>query len=201
MADWMERNRSNLAAALVVLVVVATAVVLQMPRRSALQVSSPSASLPTPQIKVHVIGAVISPGVYQLSADARAEDAVKAAGGASAAADMRSFNLAAPLKDGQQLQLPEAVASPPHAPDAPSSGAAISLPLPSPSPYPPEKVELNSASRAELESLPGIGPVTAQRILERRAALGRISSVEELKEAKIINSATYEKIRGLVEVK
>lgn len=198
----MERNRSNLAAALVVLVVVATAVVLQMPRRPALQVDSTSGSLPPPQIKVHVIGAVVSPGVYQLSADARVEDAVKAAGGASTAADLRSFNLATPLRDGQQVQLPEAVASSPlPTPVAPSSGAAISLPLPSPSPHPPEKVELNSASRAELESLPGVGPVTAQRILERRAAQGRISSLEELKDAKIINSATYEKIRGLVEVK
>jgi len=194
MAEWLERNRSNLAAVLVVLVTVVAVTLAQLPRRSALQVISPAAAPPT--IKVHVVGSVLSPGVYQLAADARIEDALKAAGGPTGTADLAPLNLATPLKDGQQVVIPSMAEK-----ASAVSPEVASFSHPSPSPTPKSvKLDLNSASRTELEALPGIGPVTAQKILDYRQK-GRIGSLEELRDAKVVNSSMYEKIRDLVEAR
>ena len=191
MLEWLERNRSNLASFLVVLVAVAAVALLQTPRRSALQVVSPSVpSTPAP-IKVHVVGAVTSPGVYSLPADARVEDALKAAGGPSGSADMDAVNLAAPLRDGQQLSIPTADAR---------DGAARDAMKPAASPV-PARLDLNVATRQQLEALPGVGQVTAQKILDYRASNGRFVSVDELRDAKLVNGSTFERIKGLVEVR
>ncbi len=192
MLDWLERNRSALAPALVVLVVVAAAVALMLPRRPALQVVSPSYPIAPPPIKVHVVGAVVAPAVYQLAADARVVDALEAAGGPTESADLSALNLAMPLRDGQQLVIPHGSSRPPAAGATalPSSGATTS-----------GKLDLNSATRRQLEDLPGIGPVTAQRILDYKDKNGRIVAVEELKDAKLVNSSTYEKIKDMVEVR
>lgn len=192
MVEWLKRNRSNLAIMLVVLVAVAAFAVLQVPRRPALQVTAPAAPPGAPSIKVHVVGAVLSPGVYQLAADARVEDGLKAAGGPDASADVSSLNLAAPLKDGQQLAVPQAGSA--------ASAAAVSPASPSP-PAQSAKLDLNRASLAELDTLPGIGPVTAQKLMDYRVKQGRFTSVDELKDAKLVNSSTYEKVKDLVEVR
>lgn len=191
MLEWLERNRSNLAAALVVLVAVAAVGLVQLPRRPALQVVAPATSLGPASIKIHVVGAVVSPGVYQLDADARVEDALKAAGGPSESADIRSFNLAAPLRDGQQVAVPSLATQ--------SATSASSLPSP-PSPE-GGKLDLNAATRQQLEALPGIGPVTAQRILDYRQKNGPFASVEELRDAKLVNAPTYERIKDMVGVR
>ncbi|HEX9016804.1 MAG TPA: helix-hairpin-helix domain-containing protein [Chloroflexota bacterium] len=190
---WLERQRGTLAALVVVLVAVAAFAVLQVPRRPALQVVSPASS-PTPvAIKVHVVGAVLSPGVYQLAADARAGDAVDAAGGPSSAADLVAMNLAVPLRDGQQVVVPER---------GTAAIAAQVTPVPASSqPQAAGKLNLNTASRQELEALPGIGPVTAQKLLDYRQTRGAFVSVDELKDAKLVNSSTFEKVKGLVEVR
>jgi competence protein ComEA len=189
--EWLERHRSTLAAALVVLVAVAAFAVLQVPRRPALQVTTPAASPGPALIKVHVVGAVVSPGVYQLTADARVEDALGAAGGPDAAADVSALNLAAPLKDGQQLSIPQTGTAAPD-PGPPSLYAPPALPA---------KIDLNSASLADLDTLPGVGPVTAQKLLDYRTKQGRFTAVEELKDAKLVNAPTYERIKDLVEVR
>ncbi len=193
--EWLERHRSNLAALLVVLVAVAALTVLQIPRRPALQVLSPSLAAGPPPIKVHVVGAVVSPGVYPLPADARMEDALKAAGGPSAGAEVDSLNLATPLRDGQQVVVPAAGAH----------SAAQSAPSPSPSAPAATastgKVNLNTATRRELEALPGIGPATADKILDYRGKNGRFMSIEELRDAKLVNAPTYERIRTMVEAR
>ena len=201
---WLERHRGNLAVVLLVLVAVAAFAVLQMPRRSALQVVTSSPPTPIP-MKVHVTGAVSSPGVYQLPADARIDDALKAAGGPSAAADVGSLNLAAPLKDGQQVVIPSA-----GEPEAAANPAATAVTVAATSYQPasatkpaasPGKTNLNTATRQELEALPGIGVALAGRILEYRAAHGGFTSIEELKDAKILNSSTFDKVKDLVEVR
>ncbi len=191
MLEWLERNRSNLAALLVVLVTVAAVGLLQTPRRAALQVVSPSSPPTPPPIKVHVVGSVLSPGVYPLPLDARVEDALRAAGGPSESADVASLNLAAPLRDGQQLVIPAA---------GPQSLSAAATPRPPSSPQ-PAGLDLNGASQQQLEALPGIGSVTAQKILDYRQKNGGFVSVEELRDAKLVNSSTYEKVKGLVEVR
>lgn len=189
--EWLERHRSTLATALVVIVAVAAFAVLQVPRRPALQVSAPAAPPAAPSIKIHVVGAVQSPGVYQLPADARVEDALKAAGGPNPSADVSYLNLAAPLKDGQQLAVPVA---------GPSTLGASAASVDASPAGPPTKLDLNRASLADLDTLPGVGPVTAQKLLDYRAKQGRFTSVDELKDAKLVTSSTYDKIRELVEV-
>jgi competence protein ComEA len=195
--EWLEKHRSTLATALVVLVAVAGFAVLQIPRRPALQVTAPTAPIAPPSIKVHVVGEALSPGVYQLMADARVEDALKAAGGPSVSADVSSLNLALPLKDGQQVMIPQ-LGSPPQAGSAPPAGPPQAAPG---SGEPAAKIDLNRATMAQLDTLPGIGLVTGQKILDYRAKQGRFTSIEELKDAKLVNAPTYDKIKDLVEVR
>ncbi len=190
MVEWLERHRSTLATALVVLVAVAAFAVLQVPRRPALEVTAPVSPPAPPSIKVHVVGAVQFPGVYQLAADARVEDGLKAAGGPDPSADISSLNLAAPLKDGQQLVIPQSGTSSAAAPSAGSSLTTQST-----------KLDLNRASLADLDALPGIGPVTAQKLLDYRTKQGRFTSVDELKDAKLVTASTYERIKGLVDAR
>jgi competence protein ComEA len=193
--EWLERNRGNLAAVLVVLVAVAAAVLLQLPRRPALEVTLPATPPAPPGIKVHVIGAVAAPGVYRLEIDARVDDAIRAAGGPSPSADLSTLNLATPLRDGQQVVIPQVRADP-------SPGALISSTVPgSALPATSGKLNLNVASAKELEALPGIGQVTAQKILDYRAQYGTIMSLEELRDAKVITASMYDKIRDLVEAR
>lgn len=202
--EWLERHRSTLAASLLVLVAVAAFAVLQIPRRPALQVVSAVPPTPVP-IKVHVVGAVSLPGVYQLPADSRIEDAMKAAGGPSESADVASLNLATPLRDGQQVAIPgkDTPPSPSGGSSSPAPPAASASPRPaamSTPVGPAGKTNLNTATRQELEALPGIGVVLAGRILEYRTAHGGFTSIEELKDSKLLNSSTYEKVKNLVDV-
>lgn len=130
---------------------------------------------------VHVVGQVAKPGVYRLRAGVRVGDAVTAAGGATRAADLAAVNLARVLVDGEQIVVPkpgEVVAAPGGAGSggagaAGSSGSAGSA---------GGKVALNSADLTALETLPGVGPVLAQRILDWRTEHGRFTTVDELGE-------------------
>lgn len=151
---------------------------------------------PAPLLAVHVIGAVASPGVYHLPSGSRAEQAVAEAGGMTDEADPSSLNLAAPIVDGQQLVVrtkPRPAAS--AEPLAP--GAVVSSPS---GPGPGAKLNLNQATAVDLDQLPGIGAVLAQRIVERRQRLGPFRSVEQLRDEKLIPTATYERIKDLVTV-
>ena len=139
---------------------------------------------------VHVAGAVRRPGLVQLRAGARVADAVAAAGGAARNAELASVNLARPVVDGEQLVVlargeGPAVAMPPAAGGPASSGAPI---------------DLNSATLEQLDTLPGVGPVLAQRILDWRAEHGRFGSTDELREVSGIGEATFADIKPLVRV-
>lgn len=136
---------------------------------------------------VHLSGEVIAPGVYRLPVGARVDDALKAAGGPTGAGDVHRLNLAARLADGQQIVVPRRVDP------ALAGGAQVASPTPG-------RVSLNMAGVAELDGLPGVGPVTAQRIVAYREQHGPFSRVEQLKEAKLVNAATFEKIKDLVEL-
>jgi competence protein ComEA len=138
-------------------------------------------------VVIHVSGEVIAPGIYRLPAGARIEDALKASGGATANGDIHRINLAARLADGQQIVVPWRT--------DPSLAALTTLPSPVPG-----RVNVNSASVAELDRLPGIGPVTAQRIVAYREEHGPFTRIEQLREAKLVTASTFEKIRDLVGV-
>jgi competence protein ComEA len=136
------------------------------------------------RVVVHVAGAVRRPGLYALAEGARVSDAVARAGGPTARADTAAVNLAAPLADGIQVLIPSRVA-----------GAAGSAPGTAAVP----RVSLSSATLAELDTLPGVGPVTAQKIVEHRTRHGGFRSVEELDAVPGIGPARIEQLRGLVD--
>jgi competence protein ComEA len=130
---------------------------------------------------VHVVGAVAAPGVVRLPFGARVVDALSAAGGAAPDADLARVNLARVLVDGEQIQVPRP-GDP--APEAPTAGAAPG----------DGTLDLNTASLAQLDGLPGVGPVLAQRIVDRRP----FASVDELDEVSGIGQALLERLRPLV---
>jgi competence protein ComEA len=139
-------------------------------------------------VVVDVAGAVVQPGVYVLPGGARTHAAVDAAGGARPDADLAAVNLAAPLVDGSQVYVPVVGALPRvGAPPGPSVPATV-----------PGPVDINRASAAELDALPGIGPSTAQAIVEHRDANGPFASVDDLQDVRGIGPAKLEAIRGLV---
>ena len=140
-----------------------------------------------PGVRVSVQGAVRTPGIYKLAPGSIVQDAVYAAGGLLPNGDPSRLNLAAPVADGQELRIPFQTPTP-----------AAGTPSPAVTPA-GRKINLNIATLEELDSLPGIGPVLAQRILEYRETYGPFQSVDDLLHVKGIGSALLEEIRDLVE--
>jgi len=134
---------------------------------------------------VHVVGAVRRPGLYRLREGARVADAVARAGGAARNADLAALNLAAPLVDGTQVLVPPRLAEA----AAPSASAATAG---------GHRPSLSSATAEELDQLPGVGPVTAQRIIDYRTAHGPFRSVDDLDAVPGIGPARIEQLRDLV---
>lgn len=153
----------------------------------------PSASEPA-QVVVHVVGAVERPGVYGLDVGARVDDAVQAAGGPVAEADLDGLNLAAPLVDGQRVYVPvegeiDPADVPSGTPPAGAEGTGTSGP-----------VDLNTATVEQLESLPGVGPATATAIVGDRERNGPFASVDDLDRVPGIGPAKLAALRDLVTV-
>jgi len=135
---------------------------------------------------VHVVGAVRRPGVYRLPAWSRLAAALRRAGGATGRADLQGVNLAAKVSDGQQVIVPARVAGASGA-----AGAAVAA-------TPGQPVSLNNATVEQLDELDGIGPATAQKILDYRQEHGGFSSVEDLKEVSGIGPKRYESLKEQV---
>ena len=134
------------------------------------------------QIAVAIRGEVATPGVYRLGADARVADLIAAAGGTTSEADLGSINLAQRLDDEAQITIPsvgsesDPTAVPVAAPTTAAMGIGSHL------------IDLNSATQAELESLPGIGPVLAERIISWRTTSGPFTSIEQLEDVEGISA-------------
>jgi competence protein ComEA len=157
---------------------------------------------------IHVVGQVRRPGVVKLPAGARVDDAVEAAGGALDGADLTRVNLARMLVDGEQLFVPRPGEEVPAQGAGPPAGGGQGEPA-----GPGGQgagagegagqgglVNVNTATSAQLEELPGVGPVLAGRILEWREQNGRFSSVDELGEVSGIGPKVLERLRPLVTV-
>jgi competence protein ComEA len=138
-------------------------------------------------VVVDVAGAVRHAGLYRLRSGSRIDDAIAAAGGPTAKAQLDSVNLAAPVADGEQIVVPGHGAAGVAAASPPAAGSSPSAPL-----------DLNSATLEELENLPGIGPVTAQKILDYRQTHGAFHAVAELEGVPGIGPAHMAQLKGLV---
>jgi competence protein ComEA len=157
------------------------------PARAAPPGALKAAPAPRGRLVVDVVGAVRRAGLYRLHDGDRIADAVARAGGATARADLSAVNLAAPLVDGTQVVVPARISALP--------GSTVSAPA---APALVAKVSLGSATAEQLDTLPGIGPVTAQKIIDWRATHGPFRSVDALDDVPGIGPARIEQLRDLV---
>ena len=163
---------------------------LPQPVRIRAPTPAPTLSATPATVLVHVAGWVRHPGVFELPEGDRVVDAIEAAGGPRRGADLGALNLAAMLVDAQQVLVPKR-GRPEAAGTAPSpgtSGASGDL------------VNVNTATAADLETLPGIGPVLAEAIVAYRDEHGPFTSVDQLEDVSGIGPVTLGEIRGLVTV-
>jgi competence protein ComEA len=144
-------------------------------------------SAPAKLLVIDVAGAVRRPGLYRLRSGSRIDDAIAAAGGVTDKAQLDAVNLAAPIADGEQVVVPGPGAVGAATASPPAAGSAPSAPL-----------DLNTATAEQLDSLPGIGPVTAQKILDYRAQHGAFHSVAELEGVPGIGPGRLSQLKGLV---
>lgn len=162
------------------------------PGGSADQAGSAGPTKAASEVVVDVTGRVRRPGIVVLPAGSRVVDALKEAGGARPVADLTSLNLARVLTDGEQLLVGiDPVSAPVSGAASPGSAATVG---------PSAPVDLNTATMAELDTLPGVGPVTAQAILDYRTENGGFSSVEDLLDVSGIGDVTFADLRDLVTV-
>lgn len=150
--------------------------------------ASPSPASVKPLI-VHVAGQVASPGVYDVPEGSRVKDAIAAAGGPMEPADVNALNLAAPLADGQKIVVTRPGESPPA--EVALAGAEG---------VPGAKVNLNSATQAQLEELPSVGPVLAERIIAYRQTKGSFKSTRQLLDVSGVGPKKYEALKDLITV-
>jgi competence protein ComEA len=164
--------------------------------------TTPAAPLPPPpaggpgvtglsssRVVVDVVGAVHRPGLYRLAHGSRIADAIARAGGATPKAELAQVNLAAPLADGEQVLVPRRGAP------GTVAGAASGTAAPG---APAAPVQLSTATLEQLDTLPGVGPVTAQKILDYREKHGAFSSVDELDAVPGIGPKRLDQLRELV---
>lgn len=196
MEQWQARYRWLLFLGIVG--VSLTAIILIQVRRPSPEpmILSTSTPQPTPMatptpytLRVYVTGAVQHPDVYLLPQDSIVKDALVAAGGATEDADLERINLALPVTDGQQI----------HVPRIGEEGPTIQPP--SRQPMVNLGVNINTADSAALESLPGIGPSLAQRIIDYRQSHGPFARIEDVMEVSGIGAATFEGIQDLITVR
>ena len=165
---------------------------LHIPRARPAQPQPLTTDITTGPSYAHAAGAVARPGVYRLPPGARVADLLDAAGGPESDADVDQLNLAAPVADGERVYVPKRGETPP-APAAQGAGATAAA-------APAGPVNLNTATFDQLDALPGVGPATAQAIIDYRTRHGRFRSVDELLEVRGIGEAKLADLRPKVRV-
>ena len=133
-------------------------------------------------IAIHVSGEVVAPGLVEVAYSGRVADAIAAAGGTTGTANLAGINLAAPIRDGEQIVVPSRLQS-----GVAETGAG-------------DRVHLNTATASQLEAIPGVGPVLAARIISVRSELGSFQSVEDLLDVPGIGEAKLAAMRDMVAV-
>jgi len=204
--DWLEKHRGYIVIVLACLILVGGAFILaRRPVPQPLAITPAVTPTPTPPptptltptpapLRVYVSGAVRTPDVYLLSPGSIVKDALQAAGGPAGDADLDRINLALAVCDQQQVYVPHVGEATPAAPlpgDAPPPAAGEAARTGG-------KVNLNTATVEQLDTLPGIGPAIAQRIIDYRQANGPFAAPEEIMNVKGIGQATYDKLQDLI---
>ncbi len=186
----MENAKQFITYTLINLILVGAVVFfLRRPQPGAMEIVPPPPT-PTPSpLRVYVSGAVLKPDVYSFPPGSIVKDALMAAGGPTSEADLDSINLAMPLKDGMHVFIPRKGEA------TPAAASVLSNPTRSP------LININTASQAELESLPGIGPSLARRIIEYRETHGPFSSIEDIKKVPGIGEALFSRIKDYITVR
>lgn len=198
---WLDRPRSEPVAALPAVVVTSAP---DAPAPVAGPSAAPTTAAPSGPLVLSVSGKVARPGLVEVPDGSRVADALDAAGGALPGTDLSTLNLARRVADGEQIAVgvPAAVDAAPAVPaDAGAAGGATTgegaagVDAVATGP-----IDLNTATQAQLDALPGVGPVTAQRILEWRTRHGRFTRVEQLREIEGIGERRFAQLRELVVV-
>jgi competence protein ComEA len=188
----LSKLQSAVIAGLVLLLVFGSLIAYSRSRPKTVRViekeSSQGATARRRELTVHVAGAVISPGLYEVPEGSRVADALSKAGGASPDAVLDNLNLAAKLKDGEKILVPRRVE--PAAGQGPATEAGSST----------QAININTADAVELDKLPGVGPSLARRIIEYRDKNGQFSSVEELDNVTGIGPSKLESLKDLVTI-
>jgi len=197
MDDSLARYRPYLAMLVLFVIVLAGTIFFlrrsELPAALTIATATPRASATPASIIVDVRGAVNKPGVYTLPLGSRVQDALTLAGDVTGSAETRNLNLARKLNDGEQIYVPvlgEATAVPPPASgkSAPTATRGVG------------KININTATLAELDTLPGIGPAIGQRIIDYRTQNGDFKTVEDLKKVRGIGDAMFNQIKDLIAV-
>ena len=194
MSNWLERYRGYILITVINLIVLGgvTFFLRRPPSSDVLTIAPTATPLPTPTprpLQVYVSGAVTHPEVYELPTESIIKDAIEAAGGATSEADLDRINLALSVANGQHIYVPRQgeeslPISPPTEPSGTTSGTAGG------------KININTASQSEIETLPDIGPSKAQGIIENRP----YDSIEEIQKVPGIGEGIFKKIRDLITV-
>ena len=203
MPDWLARYRGYMFLTLIfALAAGALLFAARRPDPKPIQIVVPTARPTAPPIAtptavtivVQVGGAVNAPGLVYLAAGARVDDAVKAAGGPTADADLSRLNLARRVGDGELIVVPKI-----GDPTSPPSGATPGRATATPTILAP--VNINTAGIEELDRLPGIGPAIAQRIIDYRNANGPFQRIEDIVKVRGIGPAEFDAIKDLIVVR
>lgn len=200
MGHWLEQNKT--AVMLLVGLSVAAGLALLAIRWQPIEPIRIEPPLPTHTpgpIRVYVSGAVMQPEVYTLPPNTIIRDALLAAGGTTGEADLNLINLAQPLQDGQQIYVPR-IGETAFQPSQTTSQTTTSSTSSSSNVAPSGVININTGTLADLDTLPGIGPAIAQRIIDYREANGPFAAIEDIMNVSGIGPATFDKIKDRITV-
>ena len=189
MNQWLEQHKT-LVLMIVGLLIAAGVAAFAIRWRPAepIVIEPPAPTATLGPIRVYVSGAVMHADVYELPSGSIVRDAVAAAGGATEDADLNQINMAKTLRDGEQVYVPRMGEALVPAPTGQAGAAASGL------------ININTATQAELETLPGIGPALAARIIAYREANGPFPNIEAIQNVPGIGPSTFEEIKDLITV-